>query len=372
MTSVELADHVKVTVNEDTAQLSLATTADSGQRAADMANAVSKEIASSVARYSAQGAGGVLKADIVRPGQVPSSPASPNLLRNLGVAIALGLAFAMAQALIRWRLDSRLTTASDVTKAIPDVPVVGELPWDRGLERHGVHFGDDTFAPRVEALRRLRTNMQFISAAGDKAPWLITSSVPGEGKTATAIGIAKAFADAGQRVLLIDADLRRPQVANALGLIGEAGLTTTLSGDASLTEVVQPSQGFDVLTSGAIPPNPTELLGTPQMSRLLQALSANYDAVIVDSPPVLPVADAAVMSRSVGPVLVVASSGTVKRGQLQKTIKSLKAVDARVTGLVLNKIKTAGEEGYGYKYSYRYQPKVTPQKTPRVKQPQTR
>lgn len=233
--------------------------------------------------------------------------------------------------------------------------MIGLISFDEDAAQHPLISEVDPHSPRAEAYRRLRTNLQFLKMEGQANSIVITSSIEGEGKTTTAINIASTLADAGESVLLIDADLRRPKVAGYLSLENAAGLTTVLIGRAGLTDVVQPygRGNFHVLTAGNTPPNPAELLGSTAMERLLAEAAARYDVVLIDAPPLLPVTDAAVLSRFVGGSLVVVGSREVRRPQLAAALATLKAVDARILGLVLNKIRRDDEDRYSYGYSYR-------------------
>jgi polysaccharide biosynthesis transport protein len=196
--------------------------------------------------------------------------------------------------------------------------------------------------------------------------------VPEEGKTTTAINLAVALAEAGARVILVDADLRRPSIANYMGLEGRVGLTTVLIGRADLDDVVQPWQfsGLHVLPSGQIPPNPSELLGSPSMEKLLSDLAERYDIVLLDSAPLLPVTDAAVLTKLAGGALLVAGADRIHRPQLEQAIASLETAGAHLHGIVLN--KTARQEGNSYAYGYSdvHRDTSTPRKATAETEPQ--
>jgi capsular exopolysaccharide synthesis family protein len=203
---------------------------------------------------------------------------------------------------------------------------------------------------QAEAYRRLRTNLRFLNLAGPSRSIMITSAVPGEGKSTTAINLAVAMAEGSSRILLIDADLRRPSAARYLGLEGAVGLTTVLIGEAAVEDVIQSWGGsIDVLPAGQIPPNPSELLDSAAMSGLLRRLGASYDTILLDTSPLLPVTDAAALSRFVDGALLVVGCQTVHRNQVADALGSLAAVDARVLGLVLNQVPR-GESGTTYVY----------------------
>lgn len=176
----------------------------------------------------------------------------------------------------------------------------------------------------------------------------MTSSVPGEGKSTVAANLALTLAEAGSRVALVDADLRRPSVADYLGLEGAAGLTTVLIGQATLDDVVQPWGALAVLTSGQIPPNPSEMVGSRAMTWVLDELAERYDVVVIDTPPLLPVTDAAILARLTDGALVVAGANGLHRHQLTEALGSLERVGARVLGLVVNRVPDMLPEAYSY------------------------
>ena len=181
---------------------------------------------------------------------------------------------------------------------------------------------------------------------------VVTSSLPGEGKSTTATNLAIALAQAGKSVCLIDADLRRPMVGEYLGLDRAAGLTTALVGAADISDLLQPwgSDRLCVLTSGQIPPNPSELLGSTEMRELLAGLEKDFDSIIIDAPPLLPVTDAAVLSQHVGGVVLVAGSQKIRQQDLAKSLKALEMVGANLLGVVLNWLPVKGPDAYAYGY----------------------
>jgi capsular exopolysaccharide synthesis family protein len=193
--------------------------------------------------------------------------------------------------------------------------------------------------------------LQFLDIADRPKTIVVTSSLPGEGKSTTAVNLAITLADAGSRVALVDADLRRPSIAEYMGLEGEVGLTTVLIGQADLQDALQPwgDRHLHVLTSGQVPPNPSELLGSRSMATLLTQLASQYDMVLIDTPPLLPVTDAAILAKITGGAVVVAGAGTVQRQQLADGLGSLEDVGARVLGVVLNRLAHKQTDG-GYTY----------------------
>lgn len=206
-----------------------------------------------------------------------------------------------------------------------------------------------------EAYRVLRTNLQFMGLDKPLKRILVTSAIPSEGKSTVAANLAVVFAQAGSRVCLVDADLRQPRMAKLFGVENWRGLSNLVVGQGELEEFLQsgPEQGLSLLTSGPVPPNPAELLGSLQMGAVLRELSDRFDVVVLDSPPVLAVTDAAVLAPKVDGVILVAEAGRVARQQVVQARNALKAVNGRVLGTVLNKVKLRYREGYYYNdYGY--------------------
>ncbi|MGE5674976.1 MAG: CpsD/CapB family tyrosine-protein kinase [Mycobacterium leprae] len=211
----------------------------------------------------------------------------------------------------------------------------------------------DPGAAASEAFRVLRTNLQFMGLDKPLKSIMVTSATPSEGKSTVAANLAVAFAQAGSRVCLVDADLRRPMVAKTLGLTNYAGLTTALISQEGLEGHLQETDipGLTVLASGPVPPNPAELLATKRMNTLLAQLEEQFDMVIVDSAPVLAVTDAAVVAPKVGGTLLVVRAGQTPRQEARLAKEALEAVKANVLGVVLGAIKAEGHQGYYY-YDY--------------------
>ncbi|HYG57419.1 MAG TPA: CpsD/CapB family tyrosine-protein kinase [Symbiobacteriaceae bacterium] len=210
----------------------------------------------------------------------------------------------------------------------------------------------DPSAVASEAYRVLRTNLQFMGLDEPLKSVLVTSSTPAEGKSTTAANLAVSFAQAGHSVCLVDADLRRPTIAKIFRVENWLGLTTALIGQGGLDACLRPGcvDGLTLLTSGPVPPNPSELLGSARMVSLLATLEERFDMVIIDTPPVLAVTDAAVLGPKVGGVLMVVRSGGVDHKQAQRAKASLEAVKARMLGVVLSAVQTEGKDGYYYYY----------------------
>lgn len=205
----------------------------------------------------------------------------------------------------------------------------------------------------AEAFRVLRTNLQFMGLERPLKRLLVTSAIRSEGKTTVATNLAVVFAQAGSSVCLVDADLRQAGVSRLFGLENLQGLSNLVEGHGELEQVLQagPVQGLSLLTSGPVPPNPVELLGSSRMGHLLQQLSDRFDVVVLDSSPVLSATDAAVLSLQVDGVILVAEAGGVTRQRVVQARSALQAVNARVLGTVLNGVQPQYTEGYLY-YHY--------------------
>ncbi|MGY1639799.1 polysaccharide biosynthesis tyrosine autokinase [Geodermatophilus sp. SYSU D00703] len=344
----ELADRVEAVTPSGTVFLELTVTDPSPQLAADVANAVAAqliEVVGDVAPADTEGRATV-RATTVTPAAAPEFASSPNTRMNLAAGLLTGLALGVLYALLRESLDTRVRDVHRV-EALTDAPVLGRLAADGDVP--DLVVADAPHSPQAELFRQLRTNLEFSRAEGEPFSVAVTSSLPQEGKSTTAINLALALSEVCDRVLLVDADLRRPAVAQRLGLEGAAGLSTVLVGRADVEDVVQPwgDGGLSVLTSGAVPPNPAQLLDSPRMRALMAELEGRYDVVVVDSPPLLPVTDALLVSRCTRGTLLVVDSRRVRRHQLAEALRQLAAVQTRLFGVVVNRL-VAGKQVYGY------------------------
>ncbi len=275
----------------------------------------------------------------------------------------LGLLLGFGLAVLREILDTSVKRTADVP-ALGETPVLSALAFDPQVEERPLISDLPPHAPRAEAFRVLRTNLSFVDVDQSAKSFVVTSSVPGEGKSTTAVNAAIALATAGQRVLLIDGDLRRPQVASMLSLETSVGLTTALVGSSTLEEIIQkhaPS-GLDVVTAGRLPPNPAELLQSNAMQELLAEVRQRYDVTIIDAPPLLPVTDAAVMASQTDGAVLVIHHGRTTKDQVTGAVERLVAVGSAPLGVIFNMIPggRAGRYGYGYGYGYGYAPDASP------------
>ncbi|MGV9562672.1 polysaccharide biosynthesis tyrosine autokinase [Streptomyces sp. NPDC003480] len=290
------------------------------------------------ARYSSRG-GGVavspVSLGVTQEAVPPLAPVSPRPLLNLAAGALAGLLLGAGLVAVRENLDTTLKS-SEALGEFTALPGLGSIPYDKNAPRQPL-VSADVHSKRAEAFRKLRTNLQF--AQVDDRPRIIavTSSVPGEGKTNTAVNLALSLAEAGVSTCLVDADLRRPCVAGTFGLVQDAGLTTVLIGQARIEDVLQEGGGrLAVLTSGAVPPNPTELLASARMKEVLHELADSYEVVIVDTAPLLPVADTVGLASLTQGALLVVRAARTSRDQVRSAAESLERVGVRVLGTVFN------------------------------------
>lgn len=335
--------------------------------AAAVANAVGDRLAALIQQLETPLGGGVspVRATVVKQAATPTLPVAPKLGIYLAVGALAGLLLGIAIAVLLENLDTSVKTSTDIAKVI-DLPVLATVVRDPSAAKDPIIRGDGK-SGRGEAYRQLRTNIQFASVDEKPRTIVITSALAGEGKSSVAGNLAMTLSQVGMRVCLIDGDLRRPSVADYFGLVGEAGLTTVLIGRAELADVLQPiAPGLVAITSGAIPPNPSELLASDRTAALLRELAATYDIVIIDAPPILPVADAAVLAGAADAVLYVVRVGKTSKHQLEVAVRGLKQVNARILGVVLNMAPSKGARGnyYGYGYGYSYKQQTSKKSDP--------
>lgn len=352
-TSEELATRVKASTEASTVLINISASDHSAVQAAAISQAVADSLIKVVDTLEKPRTGGLspVSLSVIKPAKAPVSPSSPNTPLNLAIGLLLGITAGLAIAITRSTMDSRIRGEADV-RAITEAPLLGGISFDQDATKKPLLTQTAAQSPRAESFRQLRTNLQFANVSGRAKSVLLTSSVPGEGKSTTATNLAIAIAQSGQTVCLVDADLRRPMVNEYLGLDRNAGLTTALVGSASVDELLQPwgTDNLFVLTSGQIPPNPSELLGSAEMGEILSNLENAFDIVIVDAPPLLPVTDAAVLSQHVGGVLVVVGSQKLRRQDLDKSLSALQMVGANLLGVVLNRLPSKGPDAYAYSY----------------------
>jgi capsular exopolysaccharide synthesis family protein len=353
LTPAQLAGNVTAVADPNTVIISISAEHPSPVQAAAIAQAVGESLIETIddLESPADGGSSPVKLSVVAPAVAPVQPSAPNNRLNIAIGLLAGLAVGVGLALLRTVLDTKVRNEANLRK-ITDVPVLGGIAYDSDATKKPLITQAPSQSPRAESIRQLRTNLQFAHVSNKSKALLVTSSVPGEGKTTTATNLAISMAQSGQSVVLVDADLRRPRIHEYLGLEQNAGLTTALIGKADVPDLLQPwgTSGLKVLTSGQVPPNPSELLGSDAMKKLIKDLEQGHDAVIIDAPPLLPVTDAAVLSQHVGGVLMVIGSSKVRLQHIEKSLGSLELVEADLLGIVFNLLPTKGADAYTYGY----------------------
>ncbi len=310
-------------------------------------------------RYKEVGVAGGLATNnisIVDQADVPEDPSSPNLLKNLAIALLLGLGAAVVAMLIIEALDESLTTPDDVEQKL-GMSVLGVIPLlDKGQTTAAAVT--DVRSAFSEAYYSLRTALQFSTTNGTPAALLVTSARPAEGKSTTSYAVALNLARVGKRVLLVDGDLRNPSMHRSVGLENTTGMSNILAGGSDLRTAAQATKQENLyfIPSGPLPPNPAELWATEALQRFLAEARESFDHVIIDGPPVLGLADAPLLASAVAGTLFVLESRGTRRGQARGALRRLRLGRARLLGVVLTKFnaKKTSYGGYDYAYDYEY------------------
>lgn len=374
--SDSLLSRIKASVQTNTAEIRVTASAERAEDARVLADAWVVALAAQVKELEAVANGGASESAgvILQPlgrALLPTEPVSPNTPLIVALGGGLGLVLGVGYALVRSRIDRRVRSA-EALEGI-GVSVVGTIPQLKRLVGHRavvetgpLNIGDRGEYAFAESLRELRTNLNYIDVDNPPRIIVMTSSVPGEGKSSLVANLAVTMALAGKNVVLIDADLRRPVQTKLFDLMGGAGLTDVLSRSVEIEDVLQPYgpiPNLQVMGAGRIPPNPSELLGSKAMELLLQELAINA-VVLVDTPPLLPATDAAVLSNVADGVLVAVRAGHTTSEEVGKALHILRMVDARIFGAILNQVPTKGsgaaQFGYYGKYYYSSSEEVTP------------
>ncbi|MDP2773909.1 MAG: polysaccharide biosynthesis tyrosine autokinase [Nocardioides sp.] len=353
----DLRDAISAEVVPETVNIIVTATDPDPVQARDIAQAYAEAMSDLVADLETpQGKNNALiTASIVDNAQVTSSPVSPQPVRNIGLGAVLGLLLGIGLAVMRELMDTTLKSAEDIGH-VTAAPLLGHINRDPAAVKKLPVTALAEATPWAEAFRVLRTNMQYVDVDNERRVFVVSSSLPGEGKTTTAVNLAITLAMTGDRVALVECDLRRPLIARRLGLDGAVGTTSVLIGKVTLEDALQTHEGTDleVLACGPMPPNPSELLQSQAMGLLIKDLRERFDIVILDAPPLLPVTDAALLSAQADGMLAVVRHGKTTKDQLGHALERVEQVDAKCVGVVVNLAPAKKSRGYGYGYGYGY------------------
>ncbi len=302
------------------------------------------------------GQGAVNSLSVVEPAAAPTFPMPSGKMRTVMLAAAVGLVLALGTAFLLEYLDDTIKTPDDVERAMKLTTLAGisRIGGDKVSEK--LITIKHPRSPISEAYRVLRTNLQFSSLDRPLQTLVVTSPNPVEGKSTTAANLAVVMAQAGKAVVLVDADLRRPVQHRVFGVDNNRGLTEVLlDGDPVLDGNLQETgvENLRLLTTGPLPPNPSELLGSQRMARLVEQLKQEADVIVFDSPPSLAVADASVLATQADGVLIVADAGHTRRKMAREAVERFRQVGANLLGVALNRLKS-GRGGYSYYYYHYY------------------
>ena len=392
ITPARALSSVTVTVPRDTAQMQVEVVAPTPDAATALSNAWVKGLADEVDRIENGGTSvdnegssrrvdngenrhepgsSIIKVQQLIEATKPTSPHSPNVQMALLIGLAAGLALGLALAALRTLLDRRIKSAASLQERVK-APVLASVPLVQQSKKSSNDDGatrallahDEAEAGEVgskerrerfriaESFKELRTNLQFMNPDNPPRVIVVSSSVPGEGKSTVSTNLALTLAQSNIPTVLIDADLRRPVVARAFGLVNTVGLTNVVVGNAYPEDVLQEVPGHPalrVLAGGSVPPNPSEILASSRFDQLVQGL-AQDSMVIIDAPPLLPVTDAAILAARYDGCILVVKAGSTNVDAISKAADNLKKVHAKLLGTVLNQIPTKGSQASYYQY----------------------
>lgn len=358
----ELAKKVKGSAPLDTSLINLSVSEGDPVLAAALANAIGKQFESTAALLEVEDALGSspVKVTLAKYAVVPESPSSPKILLNLLLGLILGFGLGVGIGILRQIFDDTVKNEDQ----LDELALLGAVGFDPEAENKPLISEISAFSTRSEAFRQLRTNIEFLRADNPPQVISIASPLPGEGKTTTVLNLGIAFAQSGYKILCMECDLRRPSTSEYIKYnADQSGVTEILSGkiplksQKSLNSLVKydESTGIHFLTSGKQAPNPAELLDSPTFEKLIRMLRKEFDYILIDSPPLLPVTDGGLIAQQADGVLLVVKAGSTKVDQFRGGRDLLSKVNASVLGVLLNMIPlNRNGESYGYRYGYSY------------------
>lgn len=350
LTNAQIRNLTSVSIPQNTVTLEVTAGSTDREFAAELANSIAENMAEVVDELAPKDDSGAttIVATVIEPATPAAFQTSPNKQRDAVLGAFAGFLIAIVGIAVWTLLDTRVRS-EQVLRTITTLPILGAIPLRKDKSRSPV-IASDPNGTSAEAYRRVRSTLRFAAVERDITAIAVTSSIPGEGKTSTAVNLALAYAEAGLRVLLVDADLRRPMVAETLGLENAVGLTTMLMGTVDFEDARIPwsRTSLWVLPAGEVPPNPAELLASARMREVLAELRRKCDVMVVDTAPLLSVSDATIIAQNVDTTIVVADVTKVRIAQLTRALEALESARAQVAGILLSRVKRQRGDDYNY------------------------
>jgi polysaccharide biosynthesis transport protein len=359
LNSIELAKKITATAPLDTVLISLRVRDFDAERAALIANSVAEQFGVTVADLELHGIGieSPVKVSTVESALPAKLPASPKKAINLALGLILGFSLGVGLSYYRKLLDNTVKNEDDLL----GTPLLAAIGFDEIADEKPLVTQIGRYAGRTESFRTLRTNLQFLNPDAHPQVIVFTSALPNEGKTTSSINLSLSLTQAGAKVVLVEADLRRPKVPLYLEMSSMSeGLSDLISGPKKLTTQsvkgllhAYENTGLKVLLAGKVPPNPAELLSSKKFEELIEILRKQFEYVIIDCPPLLPVTDAAIVSAKADGCVLVVHAGVTKKPHFVGSRDAVNAVGSAILGVIINKIPESSlEYEYGYRYGY--------------------
>jgi len=347
----DVEDEISASVPADTVLINVTVRDHSARTAKAIADALGQRFPRFVESLEAprRGRASPVKVSVTSQAREPTSPESPRKPLYLALGALLGLIVGTGAVVLRDALDTRIRDEHDAA-ALAGAPVLGRITEQRRAKKRPLVMVNDPSSPEAEAYRQLRTNVRALSVDHDLRSFVVSSAVESEGKTLVVANLAVAFAQAGHRVAVVDADMRSPKLAEVFGFEAEVGLSSALTSNASVESLLQryPGLPLEVMPSGREPANPSELLGSRRFASMLKTLTDKFEVVLVDAPALLPVTDAAIIAQLTGGVILVTRAASTRTSQLETAAEVLRAVDKQPLGVVLNRLPARNGRAYGH------------------------